>query len=484
MGPIFYPPGALTNFPMEQAMTRVSLIVLSAALCALAGCGGGGGQGVERNGAVWAPAGPPRLDELTGSYILVISDVDMDATAFATAQLGSLDQAAEDQVTIFTLPIQEREEGTPWAQIAASSSAVGPPTAAAIAPNGRTAFIVETRGPAPAGAEAFGDLPPGRWLTAIDLSRPLEPQEAGRLDVGPEPMAVDVHPQGDLVAVVRRHAEDGNVIIVAPFSSGSGLGEEAYTWPLIDVPDAESASPSSIVWHPSGKYLAVTLPTRSQVVFFEFSREGDSGEWSLAPWGEPVTVGKYPYSGEFTPDGRFFITTDLQWGPDVEGFNIGAPPGRLTVVRLSEVESEAEEDVLVEHVIASVADVGISPEGLAISPDGKFVVTANLGQSFLPMDDPRLGGGSLTLLEMDRSTGRLRPVTEYPMQGMPEGICFDAAGRYVVVAQFRSLDPQVEDGELSFWRLNPGSGSQAPALEQGDFYLGVGRGPHGVLVAP
>lgn len=463
-------------------MRSVSLGLLTVAAAGLTGCAGGGGGGGQ---SLWAPSGPPQLSEISGSTILVASDVDMDATAFATAQLGDLDAAEQDELTIFTLPIQERAEGTPWAQIPVSSSAVGPPTAMAISSDGDAAFIVETRGPAPSGAESFGDLPPGRLLTAIDLSDPLHPALAGTLDVGPRPMAVDVH--DDLVAVVRQHPEDGESIIIAPYSPQTGLGEGAMTWPLLNVADAESATPSSIAWDPTGRYLAVTLPTRSQVVFFEFSREGDTGQWSLAPWGEPVTVGKYPYSGRFTPNGRFFITTDLQWGPDVEGFNVGAPPGRLSVIRLSDAPTEAEGDAAVEHVVVSVADVGISPVGLAISPDGASIVTANLGQSFLPMDDPRLVGGSLTLLEMDRATGRLTPIAEYPMQGMPEGICFDSRGHYAVVAQFRSLDPEVKEGELSFWRLSAGAaadGTASPKLEQADFFLGVGRGPHAVLVAP
>lgn len=470
-------------------MRSCSLGLLFVAAAALTGCaGGGGGGGKGGSESLWSPSGPPQLSEISGGAIIVASDVDMDAAAFATAQLGDLDAAAEDELTIFTLPILERPEGTPWAQIPVSSSAVGPPTSIAIAPDGNAAFIVESRGPAPAGAESFADLPPGRLLTAVDLSDPLHPAPAGTLDVGPEPMAVDVHPDGDLVAVVRHDTEGGESIVIAPYSPRTGLGEGALTWPLLNISDPRSAEPSSIAWDPSGRYLAVTLPTRSQVVFFEFSREGDTGQWSLAPWGGPVTVGKYPYSGRFTPNGRFFITTDLQWGPDVEGFNVGAPPGRLSVIRLSDVPSEAESDAAVEHAVVSVADVGISPVGLAITPDGAHIVTANLGQSFLPMDDPRLVGGSLTLLEMDRATGRLTPIAEYPMQGMPEGICFDGKGRYAVVAQFRSLDPEVKEGELSFWRLRAGPATDgappSPMLEQADFFLGVGRGPHAVLVAP
>lgn len=417
-----------------------------------------------------------RLGDVSGRLILTLCDADMVATAFYNSLLGPRDPGARDVLTILELPLREPE--TPWGQSEVSNSAYGPPNALSVTPDARYAFAVETRGPAPDGATTVDELPTGTILTAVDLETPTRPRLLGTAYVGEGPQAVDVHPDGDVVAVVTQTPRQQ--IVMVPFRDGAM--SEGLPWPLFGLDDDEAA-PSCIVWHPSGRYFAVTLPRRDEVIFYEFTRDDGAGSMALARWGEPVRVGKFPYSGAFTPDGRHFITTDLKWGPDVEGFFVGAPEGQLSVIRLSDVETERPGDDgqprRVRHRVVSRVGVGVSPEGLAISPDGRAVVTANLRRSFLPEGDPRLTrGGSLTLLSFDSSTGRLRVVNEYPMDGMPEGLAFDAAGNFVVASLFRSFDPAVVDGELAFWRLR----RDPLRLEEADFRVGVGKGPHSVLI--
>lgn len=430
------------------------------ALALLAGCGGSGAQHA-------APATP---DQVSGRYIVTISDADLSAPALAHGRLGERDPGAQDTLTVLALPI--REPSTPWAQIHVSNSVIGPPNALAVSRDGNTAFVVETRGPAPAGAVSIEELPPGQLLFAIDMTDPLAPRIVGTANVGTNPMAVDVHPAGDLAAVATSVPHEQ--IVMVPIE-GSTLGEP-LAWPLLGVDDT-SAIPSCVAWRPDGRVLAVTLPDQDLVVFLEFTRNENEGSMGLRPWGAPVRVGKYPYSGRFTPDGRHFITTDLQWGRDVEEFRVGAPEGRLSVVRLGDPGDDITAPV---HEVVSVATVGVSPEGLAISPDGRFVVTANLRRSYLEETDPRLTpGGSLSLLTLNERTGELTPVSEVDLDGMPEGIAFDANGNFVVVTQFRTFDPAATDGELAFFRLNT---EGRPSLTPTDFRVGVGKGPHGVLI--
>lgn len=426
-----------------------------------------------------AAVAPARPGDVSGRYIVTISDADLTAPALQTGRLGERDPAARDTLTVLALPI--REPSTPWAQINVSNSVIGPPNALSVSRDGNTAFVVEARGAAPEGAVTIADLPPGRLLFAIDMTDPIQPRIAGTAEVGANPMAVDAHPDGDIVAVVTSVPHEQ--IVIVPFTSGAegGVGEP-LAWSLIGVDDS-SAIPSCITWSPDGRLLAVTIPDQDRVVFLEFTRDANDGSMGLRPWGQAVTVGKYPYSGKFTPDGRYFITTDLQWGRDVEEFRVGAPEGRLSVVRVTPLPQQA--DVIARpptHEVVSTAVVGVSPEGLAISPDGRYVVTANLRRSYLDDADPRLTrGGSLTLLTLDEATGALSAVGEFDLDGMPEGLAFDAAGNFVVVTQFRSFDPSAPDGELAFYRLNRHSRGN-PTLEGTDFRVGVGKGPHGVLI--
>ena len=76
--------------------------------------------------------------------------------------------------------------------------------------------------------------------------------------------------------------------------------------------------------------------------------------------------------------------------------------------------------------------------------------------------------------------GTLETIGEYPINAVPAGIAFDASDRFVAVTQFRSFDPQAIDGEIAFFELlRDGEDSR---LEPCDFYMGVGKGPHGVLI--
>ncbi|MBX3404268.1 MAG: beta-propeller fold lactonase family protein [Phycisphaeraceae bacterium] len=433
-----------------SAAALISLAGLALSVAALTGCAS-------------KPLGP---GDVAGRYIVAICDADMSATAFGTGALGERDPGARDCLTIVSLPITEPQ--TDFAQIAVSNSALGPPNALSVSADGRLAFVVESRGPAGSGAMSIGDLSPGENLAVIDLSAPMSPRLLGTIVVGVEPTAVAAHPSQRLVAVANRSPRQ-QLVMVAYDEHGYPI-DDAMAWPLFGLDD-DSARATGLAWRPQGDGLAVTLPERDEVMFYRFGRDAD-GSAMLTAWGGPVRVGKYPYSGAFTPDGRFFITTDLQWGPEVEGFIVGAPAGQLTVIRLDDEGA---------HRVVSTATVGVSPEGLAISRDGRLVATSNLMRTFLPEEDARATQeGSLSLLTLSPATGELTHAGEFPIAAMPAGIAFDAKDQFLAVTQFRSFDPNATTGELSFWRVNR-SGSR-PSLEQMDFYVGLGQGPHGVLI--
>jgi DNA-binding beta-propeller fold protein YncE len=451
-------------------------------------------------GAALLPAcgtpGPSNPSDVAGKYILALCDADMPASAMVDRQLGQRDPNDKDVATIIGLPISNGNE-TPFAQIGVSNSVMGPPQGVAVSADGRWAYVVETLGPAPEGASSSDQLPEGNKVTRLDLAVPTRPLEAGTVTVGTHPMSVDISPDGGYLAVVSR--EKRQQIQIIPVSEG-GMGEPA-SFPLMGLDDDENTEPSCVSWHPSGNFIAVTIPKQNLVAFYRVSKE--SGAIKVEGWGAPISVGKYPLSGKFTPDGRFYITTDMQWGPDVPGEFVEPPQGQLSVVKLDTMPQGGSEP---RHEVVAASPVGINPEGLAISPDGSMVVTANLVRSFLPNNDPRQTRGSISLLTFDRGTGQLTPVEEYSIDSMPLGLAFDAKGRFVVVTQFHSFNPKVTTGELAFFRVfekgerlpknyaaagDAASGSaeqsaekrtRGPGLVQADFFVGVGKGPHGILI--
>ncbi|HYE03281.1 MAG TPA: hypothetical protein VD963_08595, partial [Phycisphaerales bacterium] len=417
---------------MSRAVLHASPLALLA-LAGLAGC-----QSSERT------AGDPA--QVAGRYILSLGDADMNATSFVTGELGPIDPEVGDHLTILPLPIARppSPEAERWqsgyAQVPASNSAMGAPMQIAVSADGTRAFVTETYGPAPQGALKLDDLPPGRTLTVIDLSDPAMPRVVETVDLVVQPASISLHPAGDLLAVATKSPNEQIVLVPVAAGGDDQPAGQPMAWPLVGLDDSEAAA-STAVWSPSGDVLAVTLPQRDEVMFYEFRREAPLAEggvgMGLAPIGGPVRVGKFPFSGLWTPDGNHFITTDLQWGPDVENFIVAASEGTLSVIRVarpagddSGADGEGGSDGMFQpvgpaHEVVSTVTVGVNPEGLAISPDGRYVVTANLRHSFLPEEDERLTrGGSVSLLRLDRD-GRLEPVGEYDLDGMPEGIAFD-----------------------------------------------------------
>ncbi|MGQ0628115.1 MAG: hypothetical protein ACT4PL_08455 [Phycisphaerales bacterium] len=314
----------------------------------------------------------------------------------------------------------------------------------------------------------------------MDLSNPAAPSVLGTTEVSVRPVAVDLNAAGDLLAIAS-HAP-GQEIVMVRTSEATPLGAR-FAFPLVGF-EGQQAKPGTIAWHPSGRYFAVTLPLLDMVAFYEYRENGAAiGTPGIVPYGAAVKVGKFPFNGRFSKDGKHFIFTELQWGPDVEGFMTGAPEGRVGVVRLSETESAVKEDgsldlSLVSHQDLGGVSVGVSPESFAMSPAGDLFVTGNLKRSYFPAGDDRLTpGGSLSLVKFDAESGSVRVLSETPIKGMPKGVTFDATGRHVIVSEFRSFDPENTDGELAFFKV-AGDG-----LTFCGFYVAVGSGPHAAVIA-
>ena len=456
--------------------------------------------GVGGLGGCAADTSPAKVGDISGHYIAVLCDGDMSATVYADSQLARK-PGAKDALTVVPLPIADPDgpDAITWQtsvnQLDVSNSALGPPVSLAASKDGHRVFVVESKGQAAPGATTLDQLPPGHRLSSFCFDDPAAPQLLTSIDVGLDPVSVDVHPAGDLVIVATR--TPGGQVVIVPTDEKEGFGE-ALRFPLAGLDP--NAKPSCIAWHPDGNHFAVTLPELDLVAFYEFRRDGVDGEAGIAPWGEPVKVGKFPFSGRFSPDGRYFISADVHWGPDVEGYFAGASEGTLTSIRVSRVPTcvvpprneydrngalVAAEDGRVDlslamHEVVSTAVVGISPESLAISPDGRMIATGNIRRSFLKDGDSRqTRGGSLSLVGLDSSSGELTNHGELVTNAYPGGIAFDAQGKHLIVTQYVSFSPTAVDGELAFYkviRTNP------PTLLPADFYVGVGIGPHGVIL--
>lgn len=427
----------------------------------LQGCGGGGGgSAMPRSG-----------------MIVALADGDVGVTSVADGFLfgtdGSGAMRSPDTLAVYRLPLPEPEAGAAQAAevawIEVENSVFGPPPLLHVSRDGSTAFVLASRGRAQDEDRMVADLPVVGWVTAVDLSGVFgSGEEPGRglatldrVDLGPGSSSIDLHPDGRTIVVGRAF---GGVpeLVFTDFERGRGFTVLRETG-LEGLDQTQPAGIGAVAFDPSGTRLAVTVLGMDQALFYEFSRSGD--EVTLTPLGGPVQAEKFAYTGAWAPDGRHFFVSSLKWGPDVEGFRIGAPEGTVGAIRVARDAGSANEMV-------SAREVGVSPEGLAVSPDGGHIVTGNMRRSFLPESDMRFTrGGSLSLLRFDRSSGALTSLGEFVCGSVPEGLAFDPSGRFLFVTDF-------EEGGVQVWRL-VGEGGEA-RLEFTGVAAGVGRGAHAV----
>lgn len=410
--------------------------------------------------------------DFKGRFLAVLSDADMVASAYIDNQLGKRSPNMTDTLTLISL--KQGIAGLSPVTLPVSNSVMAWPNNLAFTPDGRFAFVTETFAPAPLGATRRSDIPSGRLLSAIDLNNPQQPRIIERRNLGNEPRAVTVHPDGNLLAVSLREPE--RQIALIPFLNGKLGTPTFHRLPDIENPNANAAH---LEWHPSGRFLGVTIADRNEAVFYEIDRSNPQ-QPQIRSWGNPIMTGKALGVGHFTPDGRYFITTNLLWGDDVESQYVGTQSSYLTAIRFAD-RSNANNQV--RHQIVSTASVGGSAEEFAISSNGQFVVSLNMEASFLPWNDERLTRySSLTLLSFNPETGRLTPHNTTQFEGiLPEGITFDGSGNYLAVANFDRFNPTREGTTLDFWRVIP---DRVPTLVKMDISIPLMRGAHIVKVVP
>lgn len=411
--------------------------------------------------------------DFQGRYLISLSDADMVPSAYVDGQLGERQTGVEDTLTVFPLPIDLKNRSAQpltVGQVNVSNAVTAWPFSLTVAPNGRSAFVIETSEPAPATATQFDELPVGRRLRSLDLNDPMNPQVVDTIEVGNRPEAVDINPQGDLL-LVTTSLEPGKQIHLVPVN-GTRFGQpQSFQVPVQDGAGAITG----VRWHPSGRFFAVALTNQDAIAFYQVNRSND-GRYQIQLWGEPVSVGRFPVGGYFTPDGQFFVTNSVHWGEEVDDFFVGAPPGSLTSIRF------AAEGNMPQHRVVSTVQTGISPEGMAMSRDGRLIATPNMIRSYVPWDDPRLTPySSISLFTLDPATGQLQTAGEYPLPGiLPQGIAFDANGQNLAVTSAIDFDLTERRGTIHFFRVQ----ANPPRLEPTGFKASVVRGVHQLVLIP
>lgn len=406
---------------------RLALLVT---LMSVAGCGG-----------IAPGAGEPSF---TGR-LLALSDTDMPGSAYADGNLEPL-PGTSDTLTLLT------PDSGALASAKASNSVLSWPQVLATSEDGRFAYVVETRAAPRAGSErlrSVQELPAGAWLTTLRVAKHGVSVAAPVVDVGLNPQSVSRSPDGRWLAVVNE--SDGGTVVFVKLRDG--LPERQVVVPLqLSFEDGDPERfPRSLAWSPAGDWLAVNVALR-RIAFYRVRRDAEGAPVAVTPHGRPVQVGKRLSRGIWTADGRFYLVSDINSEEGALARVIGAP-GLVSSLAFDAGPTAS-------HRLVSQAEVGGSPEGLALSPDEQRVATVNLERTFLPdrwflAPIPMRGRYTVDLLDFDAATGRLTSRDRIAAEGvLPEDAVFDASGSSLAVAVFhRRRGPDRRRGFVDFFTI-------------------------------
>ena len=412
--------------------------------------------------------------DFQGRYIAAISDADMRAYAYIDGQLG--EPRGTDQLSLVTLPLPTTPALT--SSIAVSNSVINPVYSLVASQDGNTIFVAETKEQREPEDQLISDLDLGTTLRAIDVSDPAVPRVIAEVDVGIDPQGVDLDASGTTLALATKEPDTPLTFVTftnGQFGTPTQLPMRGFS-PIAELPDG-GMLPHHVEWHPTADVIAVNANFRGQVQFFRVVRNANGDVSDVVPWGNRVVPSKWPMSGKFSPDGRFYVTNDLQWGPDVRGFYVNAPPSQLTVIELAPLD--AGDDA--QHFVVGGVSLPRNAESIAFSNDGTLIATSNIGQTWLAPDDVSYSQSSLSLVQFDTETGQVRHAGDWTFDGiLPEGIEFDAADQYVVAGVFEYETPEPRQGALEFWRVV--RTDSIPQLERTDYVIETGPGAHSLIV--
>jgi hypothetical protein len=303
------------------------------------------------------------------------------------------------------------------------------------------------------------DLPSITKIYAWDMSDLTNPKLLDSMDMGRPILSLDMRRSGDLLAVITEQPLNEVALVEWKNNKFGSLEKNPSGF-------TGKAKAVDCAWDSTGKYLALTLEETKQVALF-YIRKFDKGV-AFKLYGEPVNLNSTPGCGKWTSDNKFYIVTSK--------FMDGSSNSEISAIKFDTEEGKA-------HKLTGSAVTGQNTGMFSISPDGKYIATANTRESYRPLDDPKMNLNSSVSLLTFNTEGVLSKVGEYEFQGiMPKSVDFDAKGNMLAVSVYDYWDLNGKSrGGIEFWKVEKGD---MPALKSTGFRLYVPRGIHTLKVIP
>ncbi|MBY0382921.1 MAG: YncE family protein [Xanthobacteraceae bacterium] len=294
-------------------------------------------------------------------------------------------------------------------EVQAPTSAVGPPLSVAVAKDESFALVASSTKLDPANPKK---TVPDDKLSVIDL-KAKPPVVLQTLEAGAGASGVSISPAGDLALVANRSAGTVSVFTI----SGKTLTPAG----TVDF-GAKTSGPCAIVFTPDGKRAFVTRDGDNKVSVL--SIDGSKVEYTK----RDVGAGLRPYGIDITPRGDAIVVADM-------GLNNGN--GDADTVSIIDPNAKPPKTV-------STFTVGTTPEGMKLSPDGKYLALAIMNGSNKAKAAPIFNDyGLLKIFSLKDKT--LTHVTEAKVGHWCQGVTFSKDNKKVLVQCLVENEIQVFD---------------------------------------
>jgi DNA-binding beta-propeller fold protein YncE len=276
------------------------------------------------------------------------------------------------------------------------NTVIGPPSNIAISPDGRLALVANSIRIDPPGS---GKYVPESYVHVVDLSvRP--PRVVGRVNTELQPSGASFTPDGKLALVANRAS--GTISVLAVDGTNVHLSQSVKVCePTDQVCD--------VAVSPDGKQALASVRMGSYLAVLHI----ESGRVSVTA--RKISAFGQAYRVIITPDGELGLTAG-------QGFGNGSDLDAVSVIDLKSTQPRT-----IDYV-----PIGVAPESIEISPDGKLLAVVVIEGSNQPKDDPR-HSDSGALVVLSRKEHSFVKTQRLPVGRIPEGVAFTSDGKYLVV---------------------------------------------------
>ena len=302
------------------------------------------------------------------------------------------------------------------AEIEAPTSVVGPPMSVAVGPKEDFAIVTGAMKVSP--ADPTKQIPDNK-VTVIDLATegagivgtlkkatgigtppaPRTPKILATLEAGAGAAGVSINKTGTLALVANRNEGTVSVFTIA--------GKTLTAAGKVDLGNKD-AGPSHVVFTPDGKSALVSRDADHKISVL--SIDGTKVEYTK----RDMNAGLRPYGLDISGKGDVAVVANIGIG---QGDN-----DTVSVIDMAATPSR----------VVSTVTVGQTPEGIKMSPDGKFVAVAVMNGSNKPAASPFYKANGL-LQVYSRNGTQLTKFAEVPVGKWCQGIAWNRKSTLILV---------------------------------------------------